>query len=379
VVAIAPQVVAQCIRSMRLEPIPPGQRAWHDTRSVSVLGMGMALPGGSIATDDLLDHMRMRFGQHVQRKGTVLAKRLGVRGRHVCRDFVKPLESPRAGDTNAELAARAVSAALQEAGLEPDDLEYLIGHTTTPGSALPPNIARVAQLLGYRGPFVELRQACTGFANALIMAFGLLHRAGCGPVAIVGSETGSVYFDPRRVAEDSGQLVNLLQMGDAAGACVLAPLSSATAASRISHVYHGHLGLARAAAFFLKCGGSDRPPGSEPVMEFEHDFRAVREHGPELFMAACNAARSCGIEPGSVDFFIPHQVNGRIAEHLARVLELAEGQIFVNADRVGNTGSAAIWLALAELRGRLDSGNSVCVLGVEATQYMFGGFRYVHA
>jgi len=52
--------------------------------------------------------------------------------------------------------------------------------------------------------------------------------------------------------------------------------------------------------------------------------------------------------------------------------------VFVNANRLGNTGSAAIWLAFAELRSRMKLGESVLVLGAEATGHMFGGFRYVH-
>ena len=53
--------------------------------------------------------------------------------------------------------------------------------------------------------------------------------------------------------------------------------------------------------------------------------------------------------------------------------------MFVNADHLGNTGSAAIWLALAELRRTLAPGASVVALGAEATKYMFGGFCYLHA
>jgi len=33
-------------------------------------------------------------------------------------------------------------------------------------------------------------------------------------VAIIGSETGSVYFDPQQASEEHGQLVNLMMMGD---------------------------------------------------------------------------------------------------------------------------------------------------------------------
>jgi 3-oxoacyl-[acyl-carrier-protein] synthase-3 len=54
-----------------------------------------------------------------------------------------------------------------------------------------------------------------------------------------------------------------------------------------------------------------------------------------------------------------------------------EARFFVNADRVGNTGSAAIWTALAELRARRPaSGTLTLALGAEATKYMFGGFVY---
>ena len=67
-----------------------------------------------------------------------------------------------------------------------------------------------------------------------------------------------------------------------------------------------------------------------------------------------------------------------MAELLAPFLGIEQSHVFVNADSLGNTGSAAIWLALAELRSHLDSGRRVLALGAEATKYMFGGFLYVH-
>ncbi len=67
-----------------------------------------------------------------------------------------------------------------------------------------------------------------------------------------------------------------------------------------------------------------------------------------------------------------------MAEVLAPFLGIEARRVFVNADRLGNTGSAAIWLALAELRSNLEPGARVLVLGAEATKYMFGGFHYVH-
>jgi 3-oxoacyl-[acyl-carrier-protein] synthase III len=356
----------------------PGIRCWQDARSVSLLGMGTALPGAPVSTTELLELLHARFQVDVRRRGTALASRLGIHTRHLCRDFLQRHEAPRRGDTNAELAARALQAALDEAGIRPDDLSYVIAHTATPSQLLPANVSRVADLVGYRGPFVELRQACTGFANALVFAMSLLHAPDCGPIAIVGSETGSVFFDPRRATEDAGQLVNLIQMGDGAAACVLSARVPGVAA-RVSCVFHGYSGAGLGPGFSLTAGGSDyaSAPGCAP--EFTHDYCGVAAHGTGLFEAGLAAAQQLGIAPNAVTHFIPHQANGHMARLLAGRCNLDEPRIFVNADRVGNTGSAAIWLALAQLRPQLHVGDSVCALGAEATKYLFGGFRYVHA
>ena len=329
--------------------------------------MGYALPGLPLTTEALLARIRENFAVDVGRPGRVVALKLAVNSRHICRDFSQRFEHPRVGDSNAELAARAVQAALQDAALEVADLSYLIGHTSSPNQAVPPNIAEVADLLGYAGPYLELRQACTGFANALITARGLLSTPGCGPVAIVGSESGSLHFDPLRATEERGQLVNLLQMGDAAAACVIAN-DSRDGTGTLSHVYFGQEGAGRTPGFSLDARGS----------EYRHDFSAVRASGAELFKRGLAAARSMSIEPQHVERIIPHQVSGHIGEQLASHFGLPTDQFFVNADKVGNTGSAAIWLALAQLRPQLSHGHRVLVLGAEATKYMYGGFLYVH-
>lgn len=81
-----------------------------------------------------------------------------------------------------------------------------------------------------------------------------------------------------------------------------------------------------------------------------------------------------------MDWIIPHQASGKVGTLLARHLGQPEERFFVNADRLGNTGSAAIWIALAELRARgLPRGTRTLALGAEATKYMFGGFVHESA
>jgi len=348
-------------------------------RSLRLLGSGIALPGAPLTTSELLARIEQNF-EISQRTGAALSKRLGIRSRYHARDWRQRLEAPRPGHRNPELAAMAVIDALAQANLSPRQLQYLIGHTTTPGRLLPPNISEVANRIGLEAPYGELRQACTGFANALQWASGLL-MADAAPIAIVGSEVGSVFLDPLSLHSENGQWVNLMQMGDGAGAAVIGP-DDGSPGARLEHLFFGHIGLDRQPGFTLEEGGSDYPAVRQGrvTASFHHEFESVKEDGLSLFEAGLEAARSAGVDLATIELVLPHQANGRIGDWLARALKLPPSLFWGNAEHVGNLGSAAIWVALHELRssGRLRSGDRVLVLGAEATHYLFGGFVYVH-
>lgn len=346
-----------------------------------LLGTGAALPGPPLTGEELLAAVN-RLGVRKAKRGLAIARRMGVETRHACRDFNDFLEAPREGDTNPDMCARALSQALDAAGIEIGDLSYIIGHTTSPHTLLPPNISWVADLIGYSGPYMELRQACTGFANALQVAAGMLNDPSQGPVAIVGSEAGSVFFDPRSIDGDLNELVSLIQMGDGAGAAVIGP-DGGSSVPTIESLFMGAAGNGKKPGLSLNFGGSGStfvPPGKQ-LQWFEHDAGRVRDYGPELFVLGLAAARECGIDPNEVTWIIPHQANGVMGEFLGPQLKLPPEKFYINADRVGNTGSAAIWLALHDLRtsGKLRPGDTALILGAEATKYLYGGFLYRHA
>lgn len=348
--------------------------------SFRLLGSGIDLPGEPVSTRELTRKIENNFGVKVGRKAEKIAEVMGIQTRHVCRDFTLIAESPRVGDGNPDLCARALSRALSDAGVNIDQLVYLFGHTTTPHTLLPPNISWVADKLGYAGPYVELRQACTGFANALQLAAGLLLSPGSSPIAIVGSETGSVCFDPKMVVEESGQVVNLVQMGDGAGAVVLGS-DDGGIGPRISSLYFGALGIGYEPGFYMSSGGTGRPGHPSPIPIFEHNVSGVKELGPQLFVAGLEAARRGGVDINQVRWFVPHQANGRMGEYIGALLGIPREKFYNDATEVGNLGSASIWVALHRLRtsGRLSPGDQVLVLGAEATKYLYGGFLYTHA
>jgi 3-oxoacyl-[acyl-carrier-protein] synthase III len=355
---------------------------WIDVQnrgaSLQVLGTGASLPGAALSTAELLSRLNPSLTPAHSALARRLARRLGIHFRHLSRDLALAAEGVRSADAGPQLAARALMQALTRSPVAAP-LDFLIGHTATPHTLLPSNAAWIADEIGHSGPHVELRQACTGFAAACTLALGLL-ASGCSRIGIAASETGSVYFDPRRIEEDPSQLVNLVQMGDGAGAIVLGPHIDAQA-SHIEHVYYGSAGLHRSPGLMLADGGSGSPhiaAGSVPL--FAHRFEQIRDGGVQLLQQSVDAAREAGVELATVDWFLPHQANGRMAEICARHLNLPEQRIICEAADVGNLGSAAIWVALDRLRrsGKLNLGDRVLVCGAEATKYLYGGFLYVH-
>ena len=125
------------------------------------------------------------------------------------------------------------------------------------------------------------------------------------------------------------------------------------------------------------------PPGLQvhaaAPRRFDHDFAAILASGSLLFDAGRAATLRHDVSLDAVDTIIPHQVSGRIGRQAAAHFGMAPERFFVNADRVGNTGSAAIWIALAALRETAPTaGSRALVLGAEATKFMHGGFVYEH-
>ena len=379
-----------------------GRAPWSNRSPLALRGVGAALPGEPVTTDTLIARISDGFAPDIAGRARVYADKLGIRARHLARDFHTRREGPRAGDSNPDLAARAVRAALDSAGLDVGDIGYLIGHTATPAQPVPGNIAFVADLLDFHGPHMELRQACTGFANALVIAHGLLQgqgpgaepgpEQGIGPVVIVGSETGSSFFDPGALDEDRGQLVNMVQMGDGAAAVVLDRVDGqpgsvngpalgsdsgpGPALGTVESSFFGQIGVGRTPGFQLADGGSARPAPRGAVLAFDHAFADVRANGADLFQAGLKAAADLGVDIDGVTHIVPHQANGIMDGLIEQFFGLPRDRIHVEADRRGNTGSAAIWLALSSLAPGMAPGETALILGAEATKYMYGGFVF---
>lgn len=73
---------------------------------------------------------------------------------------------------------------------------------------------------------------------------------------------------------------------------------------------------------------------------------------------------NCGLSIDDVKLFIPHQMNARIIESVAKRLQLADEKVFMNIDKYGNTSAASIPIALDECvrQGRIKKGDIVLLV-----------------
>lgn len=350
---------------------------------LKLLGSGHSLPGEPIDNEQLIAHLSQHFDEKSARRAQIIAKRLGIKSRYLSRDFKGRIS--QATPSAPMLGQMAIQAALKDGNLPfPSDnnqpLNYLIGHTTSPHTLLPPNIAWVSEQLGHTGPFMELRQACTGFANGLQIAAAMANASALSsPIAIMGSEVGSVYFDMHPDFVDQEQFVNFVQMGDGAGA-VIVDGDDHSEHNILSDIYIGQIGNGKAPGFMLPHGGADHVVCDKSLPHFQHNVNEIKPQGADLFFLGLKAVLSRGYQLDDFDYILPHQVNGHIGKLLANALGINEARIIVEADSLGNMGSAAIWTTFDRLRrsNKLKPGDKVLVLGAEATKYIYGGFVYHH-
>ena len=115
------------------------------------------------------------------------------------------------------------------------------------------------------------------------------------------------------------------------------------------------------------------PSSTQTVGQLRMSGRDVFRHAVVLLSAAVNEALEAnGLNPGDIDWLVPHQANKRIMDATARRLNLPSEKMVCTIDRHANTSAASIPLALSEAAGdgRIQPGQIVLVEG------MGGGFTW---
>ncbi len=313
-------------------------------RSV-ILGTGSALPQRCMSNAEL--------ATMVDTSDEWIVARTGIRNRHVASE----------GETTSTLATQAGRAALEAAGIAADEVDLIILATATPDQTFPATATLVQAALGAHGCIAfDVAAVCSGFLYAITVADNMLRGGAARTALVIGAETMSRILD----WEDRGTCV---LFGDGAGAVVLQAQESAAQggpgilASRL-HADGRYNSL-------LNVDGGPSTTGT--VGKLRMKGQDVFRHAVvNLAAVMTEVLADAGLEPGDVDWVVPHQANARILDATARKLGLPPERVVVTVDRHANTSAASVPLALdvAVRDGRIKRGD---LLVLEA---MGGGFTW---
>ncbi len=313
-------------------------------KNIGILGTGAYLPE-RVLTNEELEKM-------VDTSSTWIVERTGIRERRIA-----------APDEDiVSMAVAAARQALDAAGMEANQLSYIILATNSPNYLYPAAAIRVQDALGLNGVIgaFDLQAGCCGFNYALYVAERLAAPEGKYAL-VIGTDTNSRFTD----WTDRGTCI---LFGDGAGAVVVGPapkgrIVTSFIASSLNMNLYCETEFNREVSPFL-------PPQTHSERHF------LTMNGPEVFKFAVGAVKesirrimeTTGISREDLDFLILHQANWRILDAGARFAKVPMEKVYVNVDRYGNTSAASVPIALHEAvaEGKIKEGNKVLLVSFGA-------------
>jgi 3-oxoacyl-[acyl-carrier-protein] synthase III len=363
-----------------------------------ITGCRSYLPGEAVSSETMEDHIGRIHG-----RASLLGRRAlrwnGIETRHYAlNDKGEPF------DTNAGMSAKAVNAALDDAGVGVGDLSFLAAATTQGDYLVPGHATAVHGELGRRSMEIASLQSVCGASLMAAKSAWLNIRAGEHKVAAAcAGEFSSRWFRPAfyegtALVDAKGRAraeADFLRftLSDGAGAVVMedAPKKNGPslrvefidivsladrfdpcmwAGASIENRADISKGWAAAGPLAAHAAGA-----IALLQDFELLKRVIRAW-VGVYLEKVDLKR---IVPDSVDWLLCHYSAQSLREEIVSLLEKTDAMIpqqkwFSNLPRVGNIGSASIWVMLDEFlkSGRLQRGQKVLCVVPESGRALVG-------
>jgi 3-oxoacyl-[acyl-carrier-protein] synthase-3 len=289
----------------------------------------------------------------------------------------------------SDLAVPAARQAIEKAGLQPDDIDYVIFATMTADYFFPGSAPFLQRKLGLQHvPCLDIRQQCAGFVYALQLADALIRSGQARRALVVGAENHASLIpwsdaswrvvlgqDEAPVTEaeyerNTATRDRVVLFGDGAGAVVVEARDDDDRGVVDCLL---HTNGDEAERLWTKAAGSAFRPYIRHEMIESGDVVPIVE-GRKVYALAVTFMPQVTLEIlernsltiDDLDLVIMHQANLRINEGVQKRLGLPDERVFNNIQRYGNTTAATIPIAFHEAleQGRAKPGDLVCFVGL---------------
>jgi len=260
----------------------------------------------------------------------------------------------------SDLAVEAAKAALEDAGITPDEVDLIILGTDSPDYITPATSVVVQEKLGAKkaGTF-DVSCACASFPTGLALGAGLIStNPHMKHILVIGA------YLMHRLADYKTDVISFFY-GDGAGAAVLAPSDKPGFVSSTIFAdgsYYPNWGI--------YAGGTAEPATVENVQSGKTKVRLVTAFPPEVNNEGWpkrirEVAKNGNFSIDEIDFVIFTQVRLNTIELVMEEVGLPIEKAHWIMDKWGYTGSACLPMAFDDARklGKIKAGDLVVFVG----------------
>jgi len=295
---------------------------------IRILGTGSYLPPTVLTNNDL-----EKSGLDTTHDWIV--QRTGVSERRIAGE----------GVTTSDLGFEASLRALEMAGMDVNDIDLIIVATITPDTCCPSAANWLQAKLGAtQAVTFDVTAACSGFIFALNVAEQYLKNKTFKNVLVVAAEVMS------RTLNWKDRSTCIL-WGDGAGAALL---SRGSEGHKLLST-HLHTDGANGRDLLLPGGGSKTTPISHESVDKGLHYLNMIEANLSFRVAVRGFVEGIkeAVEYNHVDivdinWFIPHQANIRMFQHIAKTLKIPFEKFYLTLHKYGNISSASCAISLDE-------------------------------
>lgn len=269
-----------------------------------------------------------------------VATKVGVSERHIASD----------NETATDMAVKASERLFDEHGIDKQNIDFVLLCTQSPDYYLPTSACLVQNKLGLRTNIgaLDYNLGCSGFVYGLSIAKGLIAASIATNILLITSETYSKHMHPR----DKG---NRTIFGDAAAATLI----SVDGFAEIGNFSLGTDGQG-AENLIVKKGGLRQPEAMNDIRFDEGGNPFSSDHlfmdGGEIFNFTSEAVpvlvkdviSKNSFTEEDIDLYIFHQANKYMMNYLRKLIEIPSEKFYIHLEKVGNTVSSTIPIAMHE-------------------------------